>query len=116
MQKRDMRSKPSRRFMRRLKVRFRKYGDSKESHGYTTNISETGMFVATPRPVRPGIRLDVEVTDKKQTLRLDVVVVHARRSPANWQHILPSGVGVRFLDTLEDPDTLRRLMGRARVQ
>ncbi len=70
------------------------------------------MFVATVHPVRPGTRLDLELCDKKQSLRLDAVVVHARKSPANFQRVMPSGVGVRFLDATDSGDHLRQLMGR----
>ena len=108
-----MENRPNRRFMRRLQVRFRESGGEKSWVGFTTNISETGMFVATVRPSRPGTRLDVEITDKKLTLKLGAVVVHARKSPANFQQIMPSGVGVRFLNVADRADNLRKLMGRA---
>ena len=106
-------SNVSRRLGRRLQVRFRPIGE-KDSHvGYTTNISATGMFVATMRPLPPGTEVDVEVCDKKRPLRLDAVVVHARKVPATWQRIHPSGMGVRFLDPGESSQSLRQLVGRS---
>lgn len=105
------RTKPSKRLGRRFQVRFRPIG-SKESHfGYTANISETGMFVATVRPLKPGTELDVEVSDKRRMLRLDAVVVHARKVPPVWQCLRPSGMGVRFLDAGDQVEGLRRLVG-----
>ena len=108
--------KPSRRLGRRLQVRFRAVGGQESSVGYTTNVSATGMFVATIRPLPPGTELDVEIGDKKQSLRLDAVVVHARKVPATWQRIRPSGMGVRFLDPAESSENLRQLVGRSGSQ
>ncbi len=105
--------KPSRRLGRRFQVRFRPIG-RKESHvGYTTDISETGMFVATIRPLTPGTELDVEVSGKQHSLQLDAVVVHARKVPAMWQRLRPSGMGLRFLQAEDRGDGLRRLVGRS---
>ncbi len=105
--------KPSRRLGRRLQVRFRPIGKSEAHVGYTTNISETGMFVATIRPLQPGTELDVEVSDKRRMLRLDAVVVHARKVPPMWQRLRPSGMGVRFLQADGRGEGLRRLVGRS---
>jgi len=105
-------TKPSRRLGRRLQVRFRPLGGREAHVGYTTNVSQTGMFVATIRPLAPGTELDVEVSDKRQSLRLDAVVVHARKVPPMWQRLRPSGMGLRFLDAGNDDD-LRRLVGRS---
>lgn len=105
--------KPSRRLGRRFQVRFRSLGSAESHIGYTTNISQTGMFVATIRPLKPGTELDVEVRDKESSLRLDVVVVHARKVPPVWQRLRPSGMGVRFLAEGERVEGLRRLVGRS---
>ena len=104
-------SKPSRRLGRRLQVRFRPAGGEESSVGYTTNISATGMFVATIRPLPPGTELDLEVSDRKRSVRLYAVVVHARKVPATWQRIRPSGMGVRFLDSAANTENLRQLVG-----
>ena len=100
----------SRRFLRRLRVRFRPLGDPEPKTGYTTNISQTGMFVATIRPLKPGTEVDVEVSNKERSLRLGGVVVHARRVAPVWQKIRPSGMGVRFHEPAERADDLRQLM------
>ena len=105
-------TKPSRRLGRRLQVRFRPVGASASHVGYTTDISETGMFVATIRPLKPGTELDLEISDKKHTVRLGAVVVHARKVPPAWQRIRPSGMGVRFLEPGERVEELKRLVGR----
>ena len=57
----------SRRFLRRLRVRFRPLGDPEPKTGYTTNISQTGMFIATIRPLKP-VRVH-EPAEKAEDLR-----------------------------------------------
>ncbi len=103
----------SRRLGRRLTVRFRTIGEKETHVGYTTNVSATGMFVATIRPLPPGTEVDVELKGKKCPLRLDAVVVHARKVPATWQRIHPSGMGVRFLAPTESAEGLKQLIGSA---
>ncbi len=103
---------PNRRFGRRLKVRFRPVGDFKTYPGYTIDISQTGMFISTIRPLRPGTELDVEITIRQHSLHLDAVVVHARKVPPTWQRIYPSGMGMRFLEPADSADGLRQLMGQ----
>ena len=110
-----MSSQLSRRITRRLQVRFRPIGEREAYAGYTADISETGMFVSTIRPLKPGTELDVEVRDKHHSLRLDAVVIHARKVPPMWQRIRPSGMGVRFLEPEETAEGLRRLVGRSAV-
>ncbi len=105
-------TKPSRRLGRRLQVRFRPIGRSQSHVGYSTDVSETGMFVATIRPLQPGTEVDVEITDKKRSLHLDAVVVHARKVPPAWQCLRPSGMGLRFLEASESAAGLRQLVGR----
>ncbi len=104
---------PSRRLGRRFQVRFRPIGRTESHIGYTANISQTGMFVATIRPLQPGTELDVEVSDKRRMLRLDAVVVHARKVPPAWQSVMPSGMGVRFLEAADRAEGLKRLVGRS---
>ena len=104
--------KPSRRITRRLQVRFRPIGELESRVGFSSDVSETGMFISTIRPLKPGTELDVELSDKKRTVHFDAVVVHARKVPSQWQRIRPSGMGVRFLDPDETAAGLRQLLGR----
>ena len=106
-----MSSKPGRRFPRRLSVKFRSAEEPDFKVGYTTNISQTGMFVATIRPFPPGTRVKVEVGNKDQKLvSLDAVVVHARKVAPVWQKIRPSGMGVHFLTPEKHGEDLLELM------
>ncbi len=102
---------PNRRLGRRLNVKFRPIGEDTAHVGYSTNVSATGMFVATIRPLKPGTEVDIELSDKEHSIHLDAVVVHARKVPPNWQRLRPSGMGLRFLDPSERSLALRQLVG-----
>ncbi|MEE8522968.1 MAG: PilZ domain-containing protein [Thermoanaerobaculia bacterium] len=105
-----MKGKPGRRFPRRLQVRFRSVNEEDFKVGYTTNISQTGMFVATIRPLPPGTHLKLEIGPKEKAVGLDAEVVHARKVAAVWQKIRPSGMGVRFLESQKSSAELLELM------
>src|SRR3954453_1519987 len=82
---------------RRVQVHFWKQGDPTAYIGYTTNISLTGMFVATNSPVASGSRIRVEVVDRDRGFMVEGVVAHARRMPAELARLGQSGRGGRFL-------------------
>ena len=69
--------------------------------GYTTNISMTGMFVATNSPMPPGARVRVEVVDRDRGFMVEGVVAHARKIRADLARVTQSGMGVRFLSVEE---------------
>ncbi len=82
---------------RRLQVHFWKRGDSQVYPGYTTNISLTGMFLATNSPQPPGTRLRIEVTDGARGFMVEGVVAHARKVRSDMVRMSQPGMGVRFL-------------------
>lgn len=110
MKTKPLKTKPSRRLNRRLPVQFRPFGELQSHVGYTSNLSETGMFVATIRPLKPGTQVDIEVGDKKRAQHLDAVVVHARKMPPGYQRVHPSGMGLFLLHPAESSGILRQLM------
>src|SRR3954468_22204295 len=86
---------------RRVQVHFWRQGDPTAYIGYTTNISLTGMFVATNSPVSSGSRVRVEVIDRDRGFMVEGVVAHARRSPVELARLNQSGMGIRFLSVEE---------------
>jgi hypothetical protein len=86
---------------RRVQVHFWKQGDPTAYIGYTTNISLTGMFVATNSPVSSGSRIRVEVVDRDRGFMVEGVVAHARKSPLELARLNQSGMGIRFLSVEE---------------
>jgi hypothetical protein len=75
--------------------------------GYTTNISTTGMFVATNSPLASGARIRVELIDRDRGFMVEGVVAHAKKLQAELARLGQSGMGVRFL-TVEE--LVRELM------
>ena len=86
---------------RRVPVTFWKRGEDHGTAGYTTNISNTGMFVGTGNPLPPGARVRVEVLDRDHGFVIEGVVAHARRIRGDMSRIAQSGMGVRFLGVEE---------------
>lgn len=86
---------------RRVQVSFWKRGEPTPYVGYTTNISMTGMFIATNSPMGGGARIRVEVVDRDRGFMVEGVVAHARKISGEMARISLSGMGVRFL-TVEE--------------
>ncbi|HEY0510587.1 MAG TPA: PilZ domain-containing protein [Thermoanaerobaculia bacterium] len=86
---------------RRVQVQFWRQGDPTSHVGYTTNISMTGMFIATNSPIVSGARIRVEVIDRERGFMVEGVVAHARKIQLELTRVHQSGMGVRFL-TVED--------------
>lgn len=82
---------------RRVQVHFWRHGESIPHIGYTTNISLTGMFIATNSPVSSGSRIRVEVVDRERGFMVEGVVAHARKMQPELARLNQSGMGVRFL-------------------
>jgi len=82
---------------RRVQVQFWKRGEPHVYPGYTTNISTTGMFLATNSPQPPGTRLRIEVLEGDRGFMLEGVVAHARKIRGDMMRMSQPGMGVRFL-------------------
>ncbi len=86
---------------RRVQVQFWKRGEPHAYPGYTTNISLTGMFIASRSPFPPGTRLRVEVLEGNRGFMVEGVVAHARSIRGELMRLSQPGMGVRFLDVEE---------------
>lgn len=82
---------------RRVQVQFWKRGEPHTYPGYTTNISTTGMFLATNSPQPPGTRLRVEVLEGDRGFMVEGVVAHARKTRTDLMRLSQPGMGIRFL-------------------
>jgi Tfp pilus assembly protein PilZ len=94
---------------RRVQVKFWDVADRDAQTGYTINVSPTGLFVGTNRPLPPGRNVQLSISLGEQEITLDGVVVHAARVSPLLQRQRPSGMGVRF-DT-EHPELRQLLQG-----
>jgi Tfp pilus assembly protein PilZ len=86
---------------RRVQVHFWKRGEPTPYTGYTTNISMTGMFIATNSPVAQGSRIRIEVMDQNRGFMVEGMVAHARKMRGDLARLNQSGMGVRFLSVEE---------------
>ena len=82
---------------RRVQVQFWKRGESHIFPGYTTNISTTGMFLATNSPQPPGTRLRIEVLEGDRGFIVEGVVAHARKTRSDLMRLTQPGMGIRFM-------------------
>jgi Tfp pilus assembly protein PilZ len=82
-------------------VNFWKQGEPTSYIGYTTNISMTGMFIATNSPLPSGVRVRIEIVDRDRGFMVEGVVAHARKIRGELARISQSGMGVRFLSVEE---------------
>jgi Tfp pilus assembly protein PilZ len=86
---------------RRVQVQFWKRDEPHAYPGYTTNISMTGMFVATQSPYPPGTRLRIEVLEGERGFVVEGMVAHARKVRGEMMRLSQPGMGVRFLSVEE---------------
>lgn len=71
--------------------------------GYTKNISRSGMFIATTRPVEPGDRLDLEFRlphPLNANVRCSCEIVWIR--PSGKHLPFEPGIGLKFVDLPKD--------------
>lgn len=86
---------------RRVQVQFWKRDEPHAYPGYTTNISMTGMFIATRSPYPPGTRLRVEVLEGERGFVIEGMVAHARKVRGELMRLSQPGMGVRFMSVEE---------------
>lgn len=99
------------RYKKRLQVRFWREGDTNPHSGYTTNVSMSGMFVATNSPIAPKERVKVEILDGDQSVVLHGEVMHAARVSPLLLKLRQAGMGIRLLGVDE---LVGELIGRDR--
>jgi Tfp pilus assembly protein PilZ len=90
--------------MKRTRDRAKKrvmvrYGvDEPSRTGFTTNISPTGMQIQTNQVFKPGTTIHIEVRFSDRSFHLRARVVWAKKATPMLAQIVPSGMGVQFLD------------------
>ena len=85
---------------RRLMVRFGTRGPEKT--GFTKNISETGLYLATNAVYQPGSTIEVTLHFPEKTWTFWAKVAWAKKVPANLSHVLECGMGIHFVDPGEE--------------
>jgi hypothetical protein len=103
-----MNRRRSERVSRRVEVQFWQVGQ-KVHRGYSTNISATGMHIATANPLPPQARLRIEVVHGDHGFLIEGVVAHRRAVHPELMKVTQPGMGVRFLGA---EDLIRELFPR----
>ncbi len=69
-----------------------------EKTGFTMNVSLSGTYIKTNTVFKPGtmIQLEFDFPGEKQSVWAQVI--WARRVPPELAHVLPCGMGVRFIN------------------
>ena len=75
-----------------------RFGAHADKIGFTTNFSETGLFVTTPSVLAPKSTFQMEIQGPEKTFQLRGRVVWAKKSPARFSQSMPSGMGVELTD------------------
>jgi uncharacterized protein (TIGR02266 family) len=89
-----------------LTVRYAEPSDTRQLEGICLNLSRSGMFLGTRRPLPVGslIKIECEMLDGRSHIRGVARVVWIRREAAGEQR--PAGMGLRFLNLEAGAETL----------
>lgn len=93
-------SSADKRHVKRHKKRVMvRYGLEKIERGaYTQNLNETGMHLRTNQVYKPGTTIQLSIQFPEQTFDLWARVVWAKKVPPQLAHVVPCGMGLRYLD------------------
>ncbi len=105
-----MNRRQSERVTKRVEVQFWQPGwqvavagqvGPKVLRGYSTNVSASGMHIATATPLPAQSRLRIEVLYGERGFVIEGVVAHRRAVHPELVKVTPPGMGVRFLSPEE---------------
>ena len=99
MSKRGKERRRTKRFRKRLKVRYW-WGDF-EGMGFTSDISDSGLLLETSKPIAIGTRVHIEVSHDDESFFGDVVIVREKRYPHQARSLFKPALGARFLKVTE---------------
>ncbi len=85
------------RFRRRVPVYFWRPGESYRHSGFTSDVSTSGMFLATDEPLSKGQRIRVAIGASDRGFFVEGEVTHAVRREPHLAASKRAGMGVRFL-------------------
>lgn len=94
------------RIRRRIPVNYWQPGDkSHRLKGFTTDVSVSGMFIATAHPISRGRRVRVEIGADDRGFLVEGQVTHSYKTDPLVPNPQRAGMGVRFLP-------IRQLLGK----
>lgn len=76
---------------------------------FTMNVSLDGAYIKTNSVFKPGTTIQVEIGFPSGKYALWAQVIWAKRVPAELAHVLPCGMGLRFINPGADwPEVFSR--------
>ncbi len=85
------------RFTRRVPVHFWRPGEGYRHSGFTSDVSTSGMFLATDEPLKTGARIRVAIGATDRGFFVEGEVTHTIRREPGRPAARRLGMGVRFL-------------------
>jgi Tfp pilus assembly protein PilZ len=83
----------------RVPVSFWAFGQDSVPHtGYTTDVSATGVFIATNSPLAPETVILIRIEDHERQLVVSGVIARVVKALAALQSGRHSGMGIHFQD------------------
>ena len=82
---------------RRLPVSYRIKGQQARHTGFLRNISTSGVFIGTPRPLPRGTEIGVLVENDGVTLEIEAIVARKVWLPPDLRLLGSPGFGARLL-------------------
>ncbi len=86
---------------RRCRVRVKFWNDELEATGFTSDISNRGMFIETTKKLEAGTRLHLELQLETGSYYAEAVVARALKTPRTAQPVVQAGLGLRIMDLTE---------------
>ena len=83
--------KRAKRVSRRIQISFREKEDDAPGTGYTTNVSETGLYLATNRLCPLKTWLQLTLSDKGRSFVLQAEVARIYKVPVALRRVVPGG-------------------------
>ena len=80
---------------------MRFWSDAVEGTGFTSDISDTGLLIETPKPLELGQRLHLEISLNEGSYFAECVIVRRKTYPRHARSLFKPAIGVRFLGLSE---------------
>ena len=102
---------------RRLPVTYRIKGEDRRHTGFLKDISATGVFIGTPKPLPRGTEIEVLIEDEGMTLEVEAVVARKVWIPPDLRLLGSPGFGARLLTASDAVEAVQGAPGsRAEAQ
>ena len=103
----DVRNRASRRYLKRYALKFG--FEQPEKIGFTNDLNDQGLFIRSAIVVKPGAKIQVEISHPDGPIALIGLVRWAKKVPAQVIHKMKGGMGVEIISFLSGEERYRNL-------